>query len=305
MGVISKSIPALTGTLLALAVPGSAGAAVSCDYDGLALTLDVVLGADGDSATIFRQDSGAPGQEDDEIAVRDGNSVNVACAGFEPTAGSVDLITITQAGDTGGSVKLRYRNEENAFSPGATEAGKDGPGRTREIEIDVRLGPGDDNLRIEDTEALVGGDEGFNPNASATEFGADADLFIKGVESIHADDWEDSSGNTNLVDFRGGPCCGDPLALPTRIEGGGDADVVYGGEKRDLIDSGLGDDLLSGGRGNDELFGDLGFDTLLGKGGRDTLRAQDGEADAKINCGTGKDPKAFVDAGLDPKPKSC
>ncbi len=305
MGVISKSIPALAGILLALAVPSSAGAAVSCDYDGLALTLDVKLGSDGDSATIVRLDAGSPGQEDDEIAVRRDIVVPVACAGFEPTAGSVDLITVTQRGNIEGDVTLDYRNEENAFSPGATGAGKDGPGKTREIEIDVRLGPGDDDLTFDGTRALVGGDEGFNPNVSAEEIGPDADLLIRGVESIESDESEDPSGSVNLVDFRGGPCCGDPLALPTKISGGEGADIVYGGKEHDLIDAGIGDDLLSGGRGNDELFGDLGFDTLLGKGGRDRLHADDGAADAKINCGKGNDRKASFDSGLDPKPKSC
>lgn len=67
------------------------------------------------------------------------------------------------------------------------------------------------------------------------------------------------------------------------------------------------DDHVEGDNRDNLLIGGGGVDELLGKGGIDVLDAKDGEADAEINCGPGKNSKekAKIDEGLDPEPKSC
>lgn len=62
-------------------------------------------------------------------------------------------------------------------------------------------------------------------------------------------------------------------------------------------------DLLNGGAGNDKLNGGPGRDSLFGGAGDDVLNAKDGERDAIVDCGPGRD-RAIVDK-VDPKPISC
>jgi len=80
---------------------------------------------------------------------------------------------------------------------------------------------------------------------------------------------------------------------------------VTGGSGDDTVNGSLGDDTLRGGAGNDQLVADGGRDALFGGRGKDHLNARDGEADLKIDCGKGRDPRAKRDAHLDPPAKSC
>jgi Ca2+-binding RTX toxin-like protein len=70
--------------------------------------------------------------------------------------------------------------------------------------------------------------------------------------------------------------------------------VLKGGDRADLLRGKGGADGLSGGGGGDKLYGGPGADKFAGGKGNDVIFAADGEKDAAINCGPGKD-KAFVD----------
>ena len=81
------------------------------------------------------------------------------------------------------------------------------------------------------------------------------------------------------------------------------ADFVVGEGGADTLDGGAGDDFLVGNTGNDTLFGGSGADSLHGNRDFDRLFAFDGERDASLNCGRGRD-RAFRDM-IDPRPHSC
>jgi hypothetical protein len=106
--------------------------------------------------------------------------------------------------------------------------------------------------------------------------------------------------------------------------GPGDDVVNNGGGRADTIRGGSGNDTIRGAAGADHLYGDDGNDTLEGSSdddtydggpgadtfaefsnsGNDTINAQDGEADAKIDCGPGDGDVANVDS-IDPTAQNC
>ena len=79
-----------------------------------------------------------------------------------------------------------------------------------------------------------------------------------------------------------------------RLEGNGGADVLRGGG---------GNDTLNGGAGADSLDGGAGVDAFNGGEGDDTLFARDGEVDAAITCGGGRD--RLASDAFDPAPDGC
>lgn len=56
-----------------------------------------------------------------------------------------------------------------------------------------------------------------------------------------------------------------------RVDGGSDADVLYGGMDNDRIVGGSGADVLYGGAGRDYLDGGTGDDRMIGGGGADVF----------------------------------
>ncbi|GAA3823422.1 hypothetical protein [Nocardioides panacisoli] len=104
-------------------------------------------------------------------------------------------------------------------------------------------------------------------------------------------------------------CDGQPATITgtsgdDTLVGTSGPDVIAGLAGGDVIKGLGGDDHLCGGTGNDRIIGGGGADVLLGQGWWDQLVAKDGQADRRINCGGGEDPKATRDAS-DPKPVSC
>jgi hypothetical protein len=111
----------------------------------------------------------------------------------------------------------------------------------------------------------------------------------------------------------------------SEVSGGDGADTLVGGSGRDEMAGGWrsdrirslgGDDVIGAvgfEDGSDQLFGGAGDDLVIGGKGRDLMRsgagddriiAADNQRDREIDCGPGED-HAFIDEGLDPKPKGC
>ena len=62
------------------------------------------------------------------------------------------------------------------------------------------------------------------------------------------------------------------LAIPSRLDGGADGDLLRGGVRGDLIRGGNGDDTMYGGRGEDTLSGGAGNDFYFGESANDTFQ---------------------------------
>jgi Hemolysin-type calcium-binding repeat (2 copies). len=77
------------------------------------------------------------------------------------------------------------------------------------------------------------------------------------------------------------------VSVPTTLNGGPGADVIFGGTGPDMISGGIGNDNLNGRAGADTLLGEGGNDLLNGGPGSDTLRGGPG-AD-NLNGGAGAD----------------
>jgi hypothetical protein len=91
----------------------------------------------------------------------------------------------------------------------------------------------------------------------------------------------------------------DSIAGFEKIRGGAGNDSILGFSS----DGGPGDDVLTGSNGDDTITGGTGADTLRGFGGNDTIDANDGIADTRIDCSTGKD-TVFLDL-KDPNPNDA
>jgi hypothetical protein len=91
----------------------------------------------------------------------------------------------------------------------------------------------------------------------------------------------------------------DGIAGFERILGGSGPDSILGFSSN----GGPGNDVLTGSNGDDTIVGGLGADTLRGFGGNDTIDANDGVADTRIDCSTGKD-TVFLDL-KDPNPNDA
>jgi Ca2+-binding RTX toxin-like protein len=80
-----------------------------------------------------------------------------------------------------------------------------------------------------------------------------------------------------------------------RIYGLGAADTLRGRAGNDDCYGGSGADEIRCGGGNDRIDGGFGQDDLFGGPDNDTILAADGQVDF-VNCGTGNNDTAYVDA---------
>ncbi len=75
-----------------------------------------------------------------------------------------------------------------------------------------------------------------------------------------------------------------------------DVENVRGTRLDDVLSGNAGANRLYGGLGNDWLVGGAGPDALFGEAGEDVLTAFDGRVDTAVDCGTGLEDTAYVDA---------
>lgn len=143
--------------------------------------------------------------------------------------------------------------------------------------------------------------------AGSTGSGEDPSVFLgDGNDTFSSDNIGDlmvsgGPGNDHLVG-------GSRPALFADFETGAltvvsSEETFYGNGGNDVLIGKGQPDALYGGAGNDKLNGGPGRDILVGGPGNDFINAKDGQRDAIIDCGPGKD-HAKVDK-VDPKPISC
>jgi Ca2+-binding RTX toxin-like protein len=269
--------------LAALLLPSASGAAVTCGVS-LGGTMEVNLDANRDAVQLTATDG--------KILVRDGFD-EVACSGSTALT-DVDIVSVEQIDGKKSRVTLNFLNVANAFAPGKTEAGGDGGAGTDEIEFEVEMGGGRDELALINTNRFVAGDDGVNPNATLTEVTPDADIAFAGIDVVTAD----GAGGNDVMDFRGGSCCGGPIDLPLFVFGGIDAGVIYGGAADDLLVGEDQADVLVGGGGNDELVGEEGPDQIDGGPGSDRIDYLSSDVPVSVTLGSG----IGDDGGLDDGP---
>jgi RTX calcium-binding nonapeptide repeat (4 copies) len=280
---------AIWGGLLAIAVigaiaPASASAA-ECDFNVAKAKLKIT---DTTAASLIVEVEGS--------AIELHNPGPVTCSGA--TVNNVDKIVVKDDGPAGQAFSEVAIRDPELFAPGATDAGDTGA-NPDEIEWKISMASPHDVMSYSAEDDPDGTNIRVGANGVNHDVGGgdkDVDVKLKG-----ADNAVFQGGNqSDVFSGAGGKGTGSPTKLQFRLP-----TADYG-----VMGVG-GDDVLTGGLGNDFLTGDYpsdipgeGADKLIGGGGRDTLDAQDGLADLKINCGTGKD-KAKIDAGVDPSPKSC
>jgi hypothetical protein len=269
--------------------PASAGATVTCAYNGLGIpglpnnTLTATMDSEGDSMTIIRSGS--------SIVVKDDNlESSVTCSGVvAPTVTNTDTIQVqtqNNAPDAFAAIDLAG----GPFAPGATDEG-DG---SSEIEFDLQLPGEEDGAVVVGSSArdhLVLGSEtgksGINLNAG--EANPDVDVQIDGADVAVLL----GRGGNDLLSAAGGFGFDAPLRRfaflsggtgNDRLTGGTSDDVLLGGDGNDRLDGRAGGDILTGGKGRDRMFGGAGDDALLARhSGRDSVHCGHGNDVASID----------------------
>ena len=224
----------------------SASAAVTCHYDDNASPklMAVTLTGAGDAA-ILSYDS-----FDHQLLVN-GN----VCGGAGGLAmnDNVDKILVSDTSAGGTTVRIE---DPAAFAPGATP---EGPLNASEIEFELAMGGGSDQLVLMGSDAsdvFTFGSAGVNTGAGPLDF--DVEITGSGIDqtTVHG------QGGSDEISGQGGRGTGAPTQLRMHL---------YGDTLDDALAGGDGDDDLHGGDGQDELEGGLGTDYLDGGSEADTV----------------------------------
>ena len=265
-------------TLVALAVPASASAAVSCTLAANTLTVDVT--GTGEQQVGLKMTNGGT-----EIAVFSDIALSTpqVCNVNPVPAAGTDAIQIT---DTDAGSQRTLVNVSLGGGPFLNGNATGEGGGDREIEITINggdefddnlllePGPGAtaDNWRMGDVSA-ASGDEGISLN--------DAETGTLDVDDLHALDMDQLQAAINgndgddILDARGGAGFFGPMTMTASVG---------------QLAGGSGDDeLYAGGGDNWSLLGGLGADTMIGGGGDDSLDASGGTDPDLIDGNGGSD----------------
>lgn len=161
-------------------------------------------------------------------------------------------------------------------------------GSTAADDVGISLGIDPDSHHIEDPAGVVGTAGDCQPSSP---FAADCRAYQGHYRGRLR------AGNDDAV-MIGAPVDGKlhgGKGLDYLIGSGGDEEI-YGGRDNDYLDGGEGADLIDGGPGADFLGGGINSDKI---------RADDGEHDARIDCGPGSEDVARIDRKIDPRPWGC
>ena len=300
----SGALVVLAVAIVPLLVPGAARAATECAY--IAPTHTLGVGGDPDSGSMLQ--IGPNGTDIRVFHLFPGGSAAVNCANAQATTTNTDTITVNHqyAGD---SDQVRIV-DPRSFAPGATDEQLGMLQLADEIEIELSLGDGDDELVLQPgnpashDDTFVLGRDGLNWNPG--DIIDDVDVVTENSPPISSYGVSLGAGE-NTFTAQGGFGTGDAILNPMVINGGDilGTDAITGGNGADEIDGHGAPDVLRGAGGNDVITGGVGGDRMLGNGGNDDLLAKDGERDKKIDCGPGAADGAERDKGKDPKPESC
>ena len=188
-----------------------------------------------------------------------------------------------------------YRFEGGNDDDGVSGAGTQGTGKPTKLPFDF-YGLGAGIYGASGNDYLVGG---RGDDLIKGSWNAD---YIAGGKGEDTADWDDATGPVT-VDIGGASAVDGGMYDNSNISPFTARDTVAA-DIENLLGSDF-DDVLRGDDDSNVLTGGLGADKLFGLGGNDLLKAKDSIADLTIKCGPGSKDKAKIDAGLDPKPKSC
>lgn len=168
------------------------------------------------------------------------------------------------------------------------------------VNVDLRGGPGSDNLIGGPGEDVIDGDDGAGDTLAG---GAGADFIHDsgldgGPDFVNYDDGAHTSSGTVLIDLRGGIGQGDPNVDGAGDTLGTDIELLVGSPGRDEVHGNDADNQLRLGEGDDLVFGlGGGTDLVFADGGDDEVFAQNDKKDT-IYGGPGDD-TATADPGVD------
>lgn len=288
-----------------LLVPAAASADTACSYNAPTQT----LGVGGDPQSGSALDIANNGTDILVYHLFPGGSSLVGCANGQATTTNTDTITVNHQ-QLGDSDRIAIMDPKS-FAPGATDEQVGVLPLADEIEIELTLGTGEDELTLlpgnpaSHDDTFVLGRDGLNWNPG--DVIDDVDVVTEDFPPISSYRVSLGSGD-NTFTAQGGFGTGDPILNPMVITGGDvlGTDSITGGDGDDEIDGRGAADVLRGAGGNDEVVGGGGGgDRMLGNGGNDDLLAKDGKRDRRIDCGPGAADGAQRDKSKDPKPKSC
>jgi hypothetical protein len=252
-------VSVVAAALMMLALPASSSAAVTCNFTGTTVDIDITAGG-----AQFPQVS----TSGSNIVVTDAGTP-LSC-GTTPTLTTVDTITIDEV-DPNLNSQVNISVPDSGFGPGATAE----PTGTSEIEFDIELGGEtvQDSIGITGLEGvdhiragvLSPGVNGVNLNPPEAGGPDGDDVRMTGIESFNPSIAWSFETDQNIVDATGGPEFTGPLVSPTGVmnfSGGGGPDRLAGGDQANFIGAGEGDDLVISGRGLDNADGEDGVDTI-------------------------------------------
>lgn len=239
--IVSAAVAAV-----ALALPATGGAAVSCGF--AAGTATVSMSAAGDSAA---------------IAVGTGANAGRIVVGVTPCGLATILLTdtIVVNGSTGAE-NVTIDLSGGQLAPGVLVEGSG----LSEIEVIVDLSTG-----VLDRVTVTGSTAGdvVTLGASGLNLNADDDVDVS-LANVELGTMTGSDG-ADMLSGAGDAVTGGPTSLLLTMSGDSGDDTIAGGQGDDTITGGTGSNVLSGGAGDDTITGGQGDDSLAGEDGGDTL----------------------------------
>jgi hypothetical protein len=255
-------LTAVSAIVLGVGGAASAEAAVTCSFNGGALSIRA--SAPIDSPAIVRSGN---------VIVVKGSANPVTCTGAAPTVTNTHLITYSD--DSSGETYFQVDLRGGPFSPGQTNE----PGDSDEIDIQAFMGAGNDRLyvwggpggdfwRTGSTPAGIG----FNLNTELeTSPGeANSDIDLRDAELLVLM----PGAGSDRVFAGGGPEFTGPVPVRIDLNAEEGNDQVIGGSGSDHFLDGVGDLTVNGGAGDDLVsqYGpDTGDDVIDGGPGSDDV----------------------------------
>lgn len=220
--------------------------------------------------------------------IRAGNEIHGGGLDCGGTRFNTDKIVVDDSSSSGNSVEIIISLAEGDFNPGA----KDEPGKSDEIEFELNLYDGANQLRVKGGQAddfftagtpgaarlvvdpvrvNLNSDEGRKIDSDLRVVGELFDLILEG------------RGGEDVIDVGGGAGAPGPYEGITHLKGGRGEDRLLGGAESDHILGGAGPDSLKGRAASDDLYGEAGSDRLDGGSNSDLCDGGPGQ-NTLTNC---------------------
>jgi Ca2+-binding RTX toxin-like protein len=260
----------VAGLTLLPATPSWAGTNPTCTVTGT--TVNVTLSQSGHAIFIQRQATG----DMQDIEFFTWGPTTITCSGGTPEVDTIDTINVTDT-SPGGSTFVSLLLGNGPFAPGVAPE----PGTSDEIEFNISLGTGFDQLQIvggAGADHWTFGEGGINLNANEPAT-VDADVTYPGVDSMD----QLPQAGPDVIDGRGDDGTGGDFDLAMAVQSGDGGDRVFGGS--------LGDSIQPEG-----FMTTNSNDSIDGGGGRDTVDYRFDPNGVSVNLAAGTTTGAGTDS---------